>query len=788
MISQLDRKLWRDLGRMKGQAVAVALVMACGLAMLIMARSLIFSLESTRQEYYEANRFAEVFAHVKRAPESLVERVTQIPGVAAVQVGISSQVTLDIPGLDEPASGLVRSVPDFGRPELNRLFLRAGRWLTPGGRGEVLVGEAFAEANNLKPGDSIAMLLNGRREQFRIAGIVLSPEFIFESRPGAALPDNRTYGIFWMPYDEVAAAFDMDGAFNYLVLTLAPGATERPVMAELDRLLINYGGRGAYGRRDHPSHIRVSDEIRVLQTLSIGFPLVFLSVGAFMTNAVLSRLLALQREQIAILKAFGYTNRQIVLHYLKFAFVMVAAGTVIGAVGGAFLGLRLVTMYHLFFRFPDLAFRFDRTALLTAVIVSVLAAVVGVFSAVRRAAKLPPAEAMRPEPPANYRPALIERSGIAHWLSITFRIAVRNLERRPMQAVFTIAGLALATGILIVPNSFRDGVQEVLDFQWDVVQRQDIGIGLVEPDHVRVRHLFEQLPGALAVEPFRNAFVRLHYGHQRRQLAIQGLPKNGLHNRVVDAEKHEIALPTDGILLSSKLAQVLGARVGDELIVEVLEGKRPLRTVRLVGLAEDFAGIAAYMDMTALNRLLGEGDLISGATFSVDDAHRAEFLRALKEIPKVSWVAIKDSLRANFRKTTAASINLIQSIYLVFATVVAFGVVYNNARISLAERSRELATLRVVGFSQREVAAVLVTELVILALIAVPIGLLLGTGFATAIIGAVNTETVRLPLVISAGNYSFAVSVVAIASLISGWFVLRNLKRLNLVGALKAPE
>ena len=788
MISHLDRKLWRDLNRMKGQAIAVALVMACGLAMLIMARSLIFSLESTRQEYYEAHRFAEVFAHVKRAPNSLVERVAPIPGVAAVQAGISSQVTLDIPGLDEPASGLVRSVPNVGQPELNRLFLRAGHWLTPGGRGEVLVGEAFAEANNLQPGDAIAMLLNGRRQQFRIAGIVLSPEFIFESRPGAALPDNRTYGIFWMPYDEVAAAFDLDGSFNYLVLTLAPGATERPVMAELDRLLTPYGGRGAYARRDHPSHIRVSDEIRVLQTLSIGFPLVFLSVAAFMTNAVLTRLLALQREQIAILKAFGYSNRQIVLHYLKFAFVMVAVGTLFGAVGGVFLGLRLVTMYHLFFRFPDLAFRLDRSALLVALVVSVVAATVGVFSAVRRAAKLPPAEAMRPEPPANYRPALIERSGIAHWLSITFRIAVRNLERKPMQAIFTVAGLALATGILIVPNSFRDGVQEVLDFQWDVVQRQDMGIGLVEPDSTRVLHLFEQLPGALAVEPFRNAAVRLHFGHQRRQLAIQGLPLGGAHNRVVDAAKHEIALPTDGILVSSKLASVLGARVGDEILVEVLEGKRPVRTVRLVGLAEDFAGIAAYMDMQALNRLLGEGDVISGATFSVDDARRAEFLRALKEIPKVSWVAIKDSLRANFRKTTAASINLIQSIYLVFATVVAFGVVYNNARISLAERSRELATLRVVGFSQREVAAVLVTELVLLALLAVPLGLLLGTAFATAIIGAVNTETVRLPLVLSAGNYSFAVTIVGVASTLSALLVLQNLKRLNLVGALKAPE
>ncbi len=788
MISHLDRKLWRDLSRMKGQATAVALVMACGLAMMIMSRSLIHSLESTRLEYYEANRFAEVFAHLKRAPNSVAARAAEIPGVATVQAGLSVQVTLDIPGLDEPASGMVRSTPDFGRAELNRLFLRAGRWVTPPGRGEVLVGEAFAEANHLHPGDPIAMLLNGRRQQLRIAGIVLSPEFIFESRPGTALPDNRTYGVFWMAYSELAAAFDLDGAFNYLTLTLAPGASARPVIAELDRLLAPYGGRGAYGRADHPSHIRLSDEIRTLHILSIGFPIVFLSVAAFMTNAVLSRLLNLQREQIAILKAFGFSNHEIAVHYLKFAFVMVAAGTVLGGVGGVILGLRIVGMYHLFFRFPSLVFRLDHSALLLALLVSAAAAAAGVFSAVRRAARLPPAEAMRPEPPANYRPALLERTGVAHLLSITFRIAVRNLERKPIQALFTVAGLALATGILVVPNCFRDGVQEVLGFQWDVVQRQDISIGLVEPASDAVCHSLRQLPGAVAVEPFRLAAVRIRFGNQNRQLGIQGLPEDGLHNRVIDSANHQIHLPSEGLVVSSKLAEVLGARVGDRLVIEFLEGRQAVREVTLVAQAEDFAGMAAYMDIHALNRLLSEGGVVSGASFAVDTAHRGAFLRALKEIPRISWVTIKESLRANFRKTTAASINLLQTIYLTFATVVAFGVVYNSARISLAEQARELATLRVIGFSRREVGTVLVTELVILGMIAVPLGLLIGTGFATVIVQAVNTETIRLPLVLTPNNYAFAVITVTVASVVSAISVLRTLNQLNLVSVLKAPE
>ena len=357
-----------------------------------------------------------------------------------------------------------------------------------------------------------------------------------------------------------------------------------------------------------------------------------------------------------------------------------------------------------------------------------------------------------------------------------------------MQAFFTVAGLALATGILVVPNCFRDGVAEVLEFQWDVVQRQDVGIGLVEPASQNVAYLFRQLPGVITVEPFRTAFVRLSFSHQKRQIVIQGLPARSLHNRVLNETSHVLDLPSDGLVVSAKLAELLGARVGEDLVVEVLEGKRPTRLIRLAGLAEDFAGVAAYMDMNGLNRLLGEGDIISGASFRVDGASWNKFLLALKGIPRVSWVAIKESLRENFRSTTAASIGLIQKIYMVFAVIVAFGVVYNNTRISLAERGRELATLRVIGFSRFEVGAVLVTELVLLALMAVPLGLLFGTGLAKAILHAVNTETVRLPLILTTNNYALAVLVVLVASTFSGLSVLRKLHQLDLVGVLKAPE
>jgi putative ABC transport system permease protein len=789
MIPHLDRKLWRDLRRMKGQAMAVALVMACGLAMMIMARSLILSLETARDDYYRDYRFAQIFAQLKRAPAALSDELAALPGVSTVQTGIAMQVTLDLPGMDEPAIGTINSLPEYGELTLNRLYLRKGRMLVGAEtRGEILVSEAFADAHGLQPGDKIAAILYGRKQVFRIAGIVLSPEYVFESPPGAALPDNRTYGVFWLPYKELATACQLYGAFNKIEIALAPGTAPRAVIAAVDRLLEPYGGRGAFGRQDHPSDTRVRDEIRELQVLSIGFPLVFLSVAAFMTSAVMSRQITLQREQIAILKAFGFGNRQIGWHYFKFALAIVALGTGLGALGGVGLGYRLVGLYHLFFRFPALDFLLATDVLVIAAVVGSLAAMLGVWNAVRVAVRLPPAEAMRPEPPATFRPALVERTRLGRSFSVSMRMALRNIERRPWRAALTCLALALATGILVVPNAIGDGIAHVLDFQWDLIQRHTAMVSLIEPGPPRALADFRSLPGVVQAEPFRAAPVELRAGNRTRRINVLGLPAGATLDRVIDARYRQIVLPARGLVLSAKLAEVLDVKLGEAVVMHVLDGKRPVVAVPVVALAEDFAGVIAYMEIDALNRLLGEGDRINGAYVTVAAGRWREFLHEVKDTPRARRVVIKAAMRESFRKITAQMIGLLQSIYLLFATVVAFGIVYNSARIALSERQRELATLRVIGFTRGEVGAVLVGELVLLTLAALPLGLLLGAGFAAGIITSINTEFVRLPLIYTPGTFTYAILIVAVASLLSAIFACRYLNRLDLVGALKGGE
>jgi putative ABC transport system permease protein len=789
MIDPLDKKLLRDLGKMKGQVFAVSLVMACGLAMMIMTRSLILTLETTRSTYYQRHAMADVFATLKRAPLSVADQLMTLPGVATVETRVAVDVTLDLPGLSEPATGHIISLPEDGGPQkLNRLFLRSGRLPRVDERREVVLGESFANANGLKPGDSLVAVINGRRETLKICGIGLSPEFVFEARAGETLPDHKRFSVIWMNYRALAVAYNLDGAFNDVVIDLAPGAAAGPVIAEMDRVLGPYGAGGAFTRKEQASAQRLDDELRVLTSLSVAYPLVFLSVAAFMVNAVLARIVRLQREQIAQMKALGYSSRQVGVHYLKFVLVIGTLGTLLGGVGGRLLGAGLVDLYTLFFRFPALDFTMDYSALGLVLFVSLGASTLGVLTVVWQAVKLPPAEAMRPEPPADFKPSLFERIGLTRFFSPTFRMALRNIERRPWQAVFTSSGLALATGLMVLPGAMSDSIDYLLTFQWNSQQRQDVAVFLTEPSSGRGFHDLEHLPGVIRAEPIRSVQARLRYGHRERKLSVTGVAPDADLNRLLDSEGRPIVMPEDGLLMSEMLAKVIGARIGDEVEVEVLEGRRPLLRVPIRGLVTDFAGVAAYMDISALRRLMNEGDTVNGAYLALDHRRWDEFMRKLKDTPRAAIVMVKRDQLAAFRETTGKSIGIIRTLYFVLATIVAFGVVYNSARIALSERGRELATLRVVGFRLAEVRGVLVGELAILVLVALPFGLLFGRGLALFIMSSFSTETVRLPIVINSSTYSIAILVVLTASALSFALVSRMVGKLDMVGVLKARD
>ncbi len=787
-MSALYRKLLRDLWRMRGQAIAIAIVIAGGVATLVMSLTSLESLVVTRDAFYRDFRFTDIFASLKRAPESLRELVEAIPGVQQVETRVVAGANLDVPGFTDPVTGVLVSLPDGRNAELNRLFLREGRVPEAGRDREVVLHESFAEAHALWPGGRLAAVLNGRRQELEIVGIALSPEHIYQIKPGDLFPDFERHGILWMNREALAAAYDMDGAFNDVVLTLTLDARAPDVINHLDMLLAPHGGLGAITRDDQISHRYLEVELGQLRAMATLFPTIFLGVAAFLLNVVLTRLISTQRDQIAILKAFGYGNIAVGLHYVQLVLLIIVFGLLLGSLFGVWLGQMLADLYRWFFRFPYLEYVLSSRVVAIGVVVSVVAGVTGTLSAVRRAVRLPPAEAMRPEPPPVFRPTLVERLGLQRLFHQPARIVLRNIERRPVRAALSVIGIACACGILMVGRFQQGAVNYLITVQFGLAQRDDLTVTFIEPTSWRVLYELAALPGVHRVEPYRSAAAILRLEQRSYRTGIQGLESNGDLRRLLDETLQTVAIPPEGLLLNDFLAETLQARPGDRITVEFLEGRRETREVPVSGIIREFTGVAAYMNIQALNRLMREGSAISGAHLAVDSAYRNSVVAALKDAPRIAGITDRHTAIRNFYESMANIILTFAFFATLLAGSIAFGVVYNSARITLAERLRELASLRVLGFTRGEISYILLAELGLFTVAAIPIGFLIGFGLVAYIVRGVESELYRIPLVVEPHVFAFAATVIIVATILSSLVVVRRLSRLDLIEVLKTRE
>lgn len=783
-----NRMILRDMWHLRGQLVATALVVMCGVASFVSMRCTYDSLRIAQAEYYQRYRFANVFSQLKRAPLSLTRQIAEIEGVAGVRARVVMGVTLDVPDLDEPASGRLVAVPERRAPMINDVHLTRGRYVEPERPDEVIASKAFATANNLELGDKLGAVINGRWQQLTIVGIGLSPEYIYEAGGGTIFPDNRRFGVLWMGETALASAFNMEGAFNDVALTLSAGAMEAEVITRLDRILSRYGGLGAYDREEQLSHRFISDEIAQNRISSTYLPAIFLAVAAFLLHIVLSRLVALQRTEIGLLKAFGYGNSDVGMHYLKLAAITVLSGVAIGAAGGLYLGAQLTKVYQYYYRFPALPFAVTPEVIAVGVAVSLAAATTGALSAVRRAAVLPPAVAMRPEPPATYQASALERSGLSRLLPASGRMIARHLLRRRWNSFMSTFGIACAAGILLVGGFLLASISHLMRMQFEEVQREDVLIVFNEPASASARLEVGRLPGVLYAEPFRSVPVRFRSAHRSKRAEIIGIEQGSRLRRLVDAEGRTVELPPDGLVLSRKLAELLAVSAGDTLKVEVLEGARPVRSIQISRLVDELVGLGAYMDIAALNRVMREGPSISGAFLAIDDQHAGDLYTTLKTLPAVGGVAFREALLTSFQEILDRSVVTATLINIVFACIIAFGVVYNGARIALSERGNELASLRVLGFTRREVSAILLGEQAVLTLAAIPLGFSFGILLSWLLSLQLDTEFYRMPLLFTSGTFGLSLIVVLVAAAVSGALVARRLNELDLIAVLKTRE
>lgn len=787
-MSALHRKLLRDLVRLWPQALAIALVMAAGAATLILGVGTHASLRDTRTAYYERNRFADVFADLTRAPAVFADEIAHIPGVAAVEPRVSKLALLDLPGMVEPASAMMVSLPDWREQRLDLLHMVRGRKPTPGDDREVVVSEPFAKANRFEPGSTFSALINGRKRVLEIVGVALSPEFVYAMGPGDLMPDDRRFGIVWMSEKALAAAWDLTGAFSTVHVALMRDASEADVVQRLDGMLTRYGGLGAYGRKDQMSHAFLDAEMKQLEAMSRILPPIFLLVAAFLVNMTLTRLIALEREQIGLLKALGYSDLAVGAHYLEFVGAIAVIGSILGVGFGTWLGNGMARLYGDFYHFPFLVFRMEVSTWIIALAVTLTAAFGGAATAVAAVVKLPPAVAMQPPAPARYRHGLADRLYRLLAVRQTLVMVVRHIFHKPLRSLGSIFGIALSVSVLVGTLWVFGSTDLMIDVTFNRANRQDSSIGFARERSWSALSDVAALPGVLTVEPYRSIPVKIRNGTVERRVAISGKPRGGDLSRVLGRGFVPVTLPEEGIALSDMLARILRVEVGDLVEVELLERDRRRVEVPVTVIIEGYLGLDAYMDLAAANRMMREGALIDGVHVAYDEAKREAYFEKLKTTPVAGFVTLQRIALMKFRETLAENMYIMIAVYVSLGMIIAFGVVYNFARISLSEQGREMASLRVLGLSHGEVSGILLAELALLTLAAQPIGWLIGRGIAEAMVRAFESELYRVPIVVLPEVYAQASGVVILAALVSALVVRRRVDRLDLIEVLKTRE
>jgi putative ABC transport system permease protein len=511
-------------------------------------------------------------------------------------------------------------------------------------------------------------------------------------------------------------------------------------------------------------------------------------VAAFLLNVVLSRLVASQRDEIAALKAFGYSNREIGFHYLGFGLAAVALGAIVGIPLGMWMGAKFTALYHDYFRFPTLPSVVDWGAAALGVGVSGGFALLGAFGGVRRVMALPPAEALRPESPARFRPLLIERLGLGGVVSPGIRMILRNLERRPLRTGATVIGAALAVALLASGRFPYDAFDRLMDVEFRLAQRYDAVAAFTQERPAAAARELQHVDGVLAAEPFRSTSVRVTRGPTSRTTTIMGIEARSKLYHLVDADGREYVPPSSGCAMTVALARILGVHTGDTIDVELLEHGTERRALVIAGLFDPMIGQGIFMSRAALNRLLREQDAASGVYLSIAPGREADVLVGLKDFPGVAGTTSRSATIRNIDEQMRESMEFVLILIVSSACVIAIGVVYNAARIALSERGRELASLRVLGFTTNEVAGMLLGEQAAIMILALPVGIAIGAAFSYALARGFETERFHFPYVIALHSQVFAASVVLAAAALAGLIVRRRVARLDMVSALRTRE
>ena len=792
-MSVLDRKLRRELLGAIGMILAITSIMAIGISAYVALNSAYRNLTIAQRQYYNECRMADFTLELKKVPLADLEPLKNIPGVVDIRPRIQFFATVDIERVIEPLNGLVLSLPNERRPVINDIILRRGGYFSDRRDNEVIVNDAFARRHGLHPGMWIHLLLNNQRQELYIVGTAISSEFCYLLGPGAMVPDPKRFGVFYVKQTYAEEIFDFRGAANQVVGVMSPDVRSKPqeVLRKAELMLESYGVLNSYPLRDQASHRFIDNEIQGLRAFGVINPSIFLAVASLVLNVLMTRLAEQQRVVVGTLKALGYSNLQIFAHFLKFGLCIGVIGGAIGCGLGYWISTGMTAMYLLFYQFPNLVSGVYPDILAQAVAISLVCALLGSVNGARAVMKLEPAEAMRPKPPAQGGKVFLERF---HWLwsrmSFAGRMTVRNIVRHRLRTGAGIFAASMGACVAVNALMLTEAIVEMVDFQFELVQRSDLDLVFKDERGRDTLNELRHLPGVDYVEPMLDVPCTLVNGPYTRKTGVTGLVQNSRLTIPRKKDASRLRIPSAGLMMNSKMAELLHLKQGDVVTIIPTKGQRHPVAARIESISDSYLGLVVYAEIEYLSNLIGEEFAMTGAQLAArsDSAHRNALYRELKEMPSLQAVNARADTIYNVRETLVKNQKIFIYLLVGFAGVIFFGTVLNSSLISLAERQREVATLRVLGYNEWQIGNLFARESMLTNLVGTLVGLPLGYLLNLGVTEAYDTDMFRIPVVDPGDVFGIVVLLGMLFGVAAHLIVQRSIFKMDWLDAMKTKE
>ncbi len=793
VVGILAKKLLNFIKHNKGQYAAATAVVVVGIMVYISLQTTYYNLSQSQSKFYRENNFADYYFQVVKAPEAVTKQISSIPGVKRVTGRIQKDVPIFKTNQDRATARLVSYTLPMD-DELNRITLEKGRSFAASQSGssvEAVVDPKFGPANGISWGDTITVVVDGKERFVNIVGSANSPEFIYPMKDAAdILPDPAKFGIFMLENRQAQQLLDMDGQINQVLIEFLPGSDQTRIVESVEDILKPYGMLTSYPRKYQLSHAVLQAKLDGIGSVALYIPAIFLLMAAVIQFIILRRMVKTQRTQIGVMKALGYNNSQIMMHYTLYALAVSSVGAVLGIALGNLMAGGISDLFSFYFNLPGGLKSFDLGTIINALTLSVGIGMVAGLTGSRGVLYIQPAEAMRPEPPRSSSRSWLEKWP-ALWgaFSPGWKMTLRNIGRNRGRFTVTVVGVMFAVSLLIIAFFYNDAVDYMMKKYFYQGETYDITVrfnSVVSEDELIN---ISRLDGVRCVEAFMEVPVKIHFRGKGEDEILLAYPENMNMKKLQGENGQLIRVPGEGIIINQRTADKLGIIVGDQVEVETLMTTGPIHieTAYIAGVTQQLFGGGSYINLDQANRILGERHAATGAMIDVQADKIDEIQNQLDGMLGIASVLSRQKEIQIFQEEMSA-VTGAMSIIIFFAVVLGFAIIYNASVINFSERRRELTTLRVMGFTLHEISALMLKENILLMVGGIILGLPFGKLMVKSYVESAATEQFTLPVIIYPATYLFSAIGGIIFVMVAHYFAVRGIRELDLVATMKNTD